>query len=256
MEPQPSPEMRAVQSLVGALGNGSFASLFLTECTRLSGADQIAVFGIRGGSVECLLAYRPEGENQASALCRRYIRQFIDRDSFLDTELRARAPFATAVVASNDIRDLAYRRMLFQNVGLQGKIAAISCGTYAHFYLNMYYGDLESEAFQRGLDGVRKIGPVLLELFRKHHVLLGSDWSAPDGKVHAENYLRDHLGCLSPREVQVCARILCGQSTETIAKELCVSAPTVKTFRTRAYAKLSISSQSGLFARCAGLLAQ
>ncbi|MGH8236323.1 MAG: helix-turn-helix transcriptional regulator [Steroidobacteraceae bacterium] len=254
MPPDPSPEMQAVQSLVGALGQGFFANAFLSECTRLSGADQIAVFGIRGGSVECLSAYRRAGQHQAFALCRRYLRQFIDRDAFLDTSLRGGSPFATAVVSCADISDLAYRRTLFQDVGLEGKIAALSCGTDAHFYLNLYYGDLGSEAFHRGLASMRRIGPLLLELLRKHRLLIASPWSAADGRAFVERYLRDRFRCLSTREVQVCARILCGQGSATIATGLGVSLPTVKTFRMRAYAKLSISSQNELFARCAGLL--
>ena len=254
MLPEVSRETQALQTLIGALGKDTFASAFVAECAQLSGADQIALFGIRGGSAECLLAERPANKNQASVLCRRYIQQFIGRDSFLAASLHGCPPFATAVVARADISDTVYRRTLFEDAGLEGKIAALSCGAEGHFYLNLYYGDLGSAAFRRGLMSVQSVGSLLLELLRKHHCLIGSARATVDGRASAEGYLRERFHLLSAREVQVCAGILCGHRVDRIATRLGVSVATVKTFRTRAYAKLSISSQNELFARCAGLL--
>ena len=251
-----TPELDSLQSLVAHLGRDSFFNSFLLQCSALCRADQISVFAIRDGSIHCLAAHRPRGDMNVVELCRKYTRHYVERDAFLESVLRERAPFTAAVVSIEDIGDSAYRRLLFEDAGLEGKIAAVSRGTRTHFYLNVYYRDLGSDAFLQGMEQFGRLGPLLLELFRKHCLMTGSGWSAPAGRTQVEDYLREHLACLSLRERQVCARILCGYSTEAIAAELKVSIPTVKTFRQRAYAKLSISSQSELFARCAGLLAQ
>lgn len=52
---------------------------------------------------------------------------------------------------------------------------------------------------------------------------------------------------LTPRELDVCARLLQGMTHEGIACDLCLSLPTVKTYRNRAFARLGIHFRSELF---------
>lgn len=52
---------------------------------------------------------------------------------------------------------------------------------------------------------------------------------------------------LSPREVEVCIRIMLGVTSEGIGIDLGISRNTVLTYRKRAYARLNISSQNQLF---------
>ena len=50
-------------------------------------------------------------------------------------------------------------------------------------------------------------------------------------------------------KVVQCARLLQGMTYEGIANDLGLSAPTVKTYRNRAFARLGIHFRSELFAR-------
>jgi DNA-binding CsgD family transcriptional regulator len=59
---------------------------------------------------------------------------------------------------------------------------------------------------------------------------------------------------LTGREQAVLSCILMGMHTEGIALSLHVKAASVITFRKRAYAKLGITSQAELFARCLRVL--
>jgi DNA-binding CsgD family transcriptional regulator len=52
---------------------------------------------------------------------------------------------------------------------------------------------------------------------------------------------------LTERELDVCARVIIGMTTEAIALELDLRAPTVATYRKRAYARLGISSHYEMF---------
>ena len=52
---------------------------------------------------------------------------------------------------------------------------------------------------------------------------------------------------LSPREIEVCVRIMLGITSEGIGIDLGISRNTVLTYRKRAYARLNISSQNQLF---------
>ncbi len=61
---------------------------------------------------------------------------------------------------------------------------------------------------------------------------------------------------LTPREQAVLARVLLGMRTEGIALDLHLKPASIVTFRKRAYAKLGITTQAELFARCLRLLPQ
>lgn len=52
---------------------------------------------------------------------------------------------------------------------------------------------------------------------------------------------------LTPREVQVCARLLSGMTYEGVAIDLGLCLPTVKTYRIRAFGRLGIHFRSQLY---------
>ena len=60
---------------------------------------------------------------------------------------------------------------------------------------------------------------------------------------------------LTPRENQVCQRILSGYGSEAISAELGISLHSTFTYRKRAYQKLGICSQNELFAIALRLMA-
>ena len=88
----------------------------------------------------------------------------------------------------------------------------------------------------------------------RHHRLLsraGIDYNATTPSPEA---MRQRLvalnSTLSPREVEVCAMVLRGFSTEGIALEIGIGQSSVTTYRKRAYRKLGIATQNELFAAC------
>jgi DNA-binding CsgD family transcriptional regulator len=60
---------------------------------------------------------------------------------------------------------------------------------------------------------------------------------------------------LTPREKEICLRILSGYSSQAISAELGVSLHSTLTYRKRAYEKIGISSQNELFGIVLGLMA-
>lgn len=253
LELKASAEIEALQALIAALGRSDFEEVFLDHCADLSQADQIVMFAVEGGAPRCLIAHRNDRKDYVPGLLRQYAREYMSRDRFLKAAMAAPGGYSAGVIHSSDIADEGYRKRLFLDAGLAGKIAAVSVSDNIALYLNFYYADLRSTRFEGGVERFCEAGRLLLEIFRKHYLLRGSIWSSPSGKVQAERYVANHLPRLSAREVQVCARILCGYSTDAIGDDLEVSRTTVKTFRRRAYAKLGIGTQNELFARCAGL---
>jgi DNA-binding CsgD family transcriptional regulator len=82
---------------------------------------------------------------------------------------------------------------------------------------------------------------------------INANTAAPAPNVHSGfmNSTRERLRAvaplLSPREVEVCVRIMLGVTSEGIGIDLGISRNTVLTYRKRAYARLKISSQNQLF---------
>jgi DNA-binding CsgD family transcriptional regulator len=77
----------------------------------------------------------------------------------------------------------------------------------------------------------------------------------PSGKTERAlmlDQMRDALlearSGLTPREAEICAGIMIGHTTVGLSLTLGISMNTVATHRKRAYAKLGITSQNGLFA--------
>ena len=239
--------------LVANLGADSFLGKFGSQCVAWSRADQVTMFLVEGGRVHCILAHWPGQNELASALCRRYLESFATRDQVLATPLMRRAPCASVIVRGDEIADSAYRDRLFTCAGLAGKIALLGTSASECLYLNFYYRDLASAAYAYGSAYIGRLGPLLVELLRKHMALGGGASPASALEQRILNNLREGLPALSVREAEICAGILCGKSEYDISQEIGLSRSTIRTFRRRAYGKLAIRRQSGLFARYAAL---
>jgi DNA-binding CsgD family transcriptional regulator len=240
--------------LVAQLGREDFGETFGEACVRLSKADQITAFVVDGGSPRCLLAYRPRRGDLAMQLCRQYVAHFFERDTFLMAGLSSDSSYIARPVAISDIGDEAYRSRLFSEAGLASKFSVLQRHRGSLVYLNFYFRECPVGQLMDAFSVLNDHGELLVEAIGKHDALSGSSFHRQTGKRRVESLLRERFPRLSPREVQVCARIVTGHNAEAIALELELSGATVTTFRRRAYAKLGIASQSELFACCAGVM--
>lgn len=240
--------------LVAQLGREDFGDTFGEACVRLSKADQVTAFVVDGGSPRCLLAYRPRRGDLAMQLCRQYVEHYFERDTLLMASLSSGSSYIARPLSISDIRDEAYRNRLFSEAGLTSKFSVLQWRRESLVYLNFYFRERPVGQLTDAFTVLSDHGELLVEAVGKHDALSGSSFHRQTGKRRVESLLRERFPLLSPREVQVCARIVTGHNAEAIALELELSGATVTTFRRRAYAKLGIASQSELFARCAGVM--
>lgn len=96
---------------------------------------------------------------------------------------------------------------------------------------------------------LRSVFPFLHALLRKHWEF-ASHQLAPEleAPLLERLFMSFGQGVLSERERQVIRLVLLGHSSTSVALNLGVALPTVKSHRRNAYAKLEISSQAELFA--------
>ncbi|MDO9435939.1 helix-turn-helix transcriptional regulator [Hydrogenophaga sp.] len=99
------------------------------------------------------------------------------------------------------------------------------------------------------LDCLRSVAGTWLSLISKHQRLLAAKRQIDAGSAllgsvqEIEEKLRQMMPSLTPREAQVCARLLRGMSTPGIALDLSVREDSVATYRKRAYRRLYIGTQ-------------
>jgi DNA-binding CsgD family transcriptional regulator len=127
------------------------------------------------------------------------------------------------------------------------------------FAVNFYRHQHQSALDDAQICRFEAVAPVLLALAHKHIALT----QAPPGVALPPTppparprqtlaalrmrLLQAQAG-LTPRELDVCARLLQGMTHEGIACDLSLGLPTVKTYRNRAFARLGIHFRSQLFA--------
>lgn len=137
------------------------------------------------------------------------------------------------------------------------------------FAVNFYRHQHQRALGDAQIDRFGSMAPVLLALAHKHIALTQAQAQAQPAVVTAlapapatppsQPRQRQTLPALrmrllqaqpdlTPRELDVCARLLQGMTHEGIACDLCLSLPTVKTYRNRAFARLGIHFRSELFA--------
>ena len=98
------------------------------------------------------------------------------------------------------------------------------------------------------------VAPALAAIVARHC----QEQEGPDGRKQLDRLFetRECFLILTPREKEVCRRILSGYGTEAIASDLGISLHSAFTYRKRAYEKLGISSQNELFAIALRLMAR
>lgn len=112
--------------------------------------------------------------------------------------------------------------------------------------VNLYTHEDQASYTDRHLGRFENLAPILFTGIGRH-----IDLSAPApaqglGTDASRRFLED-TG-MSPRELDVCARLLQGMTYDGIAADMGLSRPTVITYRNRAFARLGISFKSQLFA--------
>lgn len=113
--------------------------------------------------------------------------------------------------------------------------------------LNYYRHQHQAPFSDAHITNFEALAVLLLSLTEKHIALVRPATPAASPLQGAAR-LQALCPALTPRELEVCQRLLQGLTHEGIAADLGVSTPTVKTYRNRAFQRLGIHFRSQLFA--------
>jgi DNA-binding CsgD family transcriptional regulator len=154
-----------------------------------------------------------------------------------------------------------HRAKVYEAHGVAERVSIVSLpGDGVVFAINFYRHQHQLPFTDGQLATFGNLAPSLLALTRKHLALVGvsalddAPLRVPDGPTSAG--LRSRLlalaPALTPREIDVCLRLLQGMTQDGIASDLGLSLPTVKTYRNRAFGRLGIHFRNELYALVMG----
>lgn len=240
-----------VTTAVLAIGRSDFPKILIETLRRQAGVGHCMVFALsRGGAASCLLdaGNIPIGGDLGAAYAGQFHESDPNRDALFEAE--GSAPIMLPAFAPR-MYGARYRKIFFQDSGIVDKCATAIWIEDTCFYVNFYRIAAQGRFSAAQRERLEAIAPAIAASVARHF----QEKAAPDQSLAALFATRAPLSALSPREQEVCRRILAGFSSEAISQALGISLHSTLTYRKRAYERLGISSQNELFAIVLGLLA-
>jgi DNA-binding CsgD family transcriptional regulator len=237
------PSAGDVTSAVLAIGRSDFPNVLIDTLRRQAEVGHCMVFALsRAGAAHCLLdaGNIPIGGDLGAAYAGQFHESDPNRDALFEGE--GAAPIMLPAFAPR-MYGARYRKIFFQDSGIVDKCATAIWTGDTCFYVNFYRIAAQGRFSAAQRERLEAIAPAIAASVARHF-----QKSAPDQSLAALFATRVPLAALTPREQEVCRRILSGSSSEAISQALGISLHSTLTYRKRAYERLGISSQSELFA--------
>lgn len=139
-----------------------------------------------------------------------------------------------------------HRARVYEAHGVAERVSVVQAREDGLFAVNFYRHQHQAPFSDAQVADFEALAPALLALARKH-VALGV-LEAPSEAVSPAQRLLALQPALTPRELEVCVRLLRGMTYDGIAADLGLSLPSVKTYRNRAFDRLGIHFRNELYA--------
>ena len=243
-----NPGLAVLADLVPALGRPDFVQRALQALRALVPVASCAVY--RTGRRPALLMSAAAGVPDTTQACwRAYLSGPHRHDRSLlpqDAAPRVEQALVCHVVASEVQPE--HRARVYEAHGMAERVSVVRAqpreGLLA---VNLYRHQHQPPLRDAQLQAFGELATALLALTEKQLSLL------PQPSLGVASPLRSRLlaqcPALTPRELDICERLLRGMGHDGIAADLGLAVPTVKTYRNRAFQRLGIHFRSELYAR-------
>lgn len=139
-----------------------------------------------------------------------------------------------------------HRARVYEAHGVAERVSVVQAREDGLFAVNFYRHQHQAPFSDTQVADFEALAPALLALARKH-VALGVVDATSEPLTQAQRLLALQPA-LTPRELDVCVRLLRGMTYDGIASDLGLSVTSVKTYRNRAFERLGIHFRNELFA--------
>lgn len=141
-----------------------------------------------------------------------------------------------------------HRASVYEAYGVAERVSVVQSRADGLFAVNLYRHQHQAPFSDAQVGDFEALAPALLALACKHIALGAVPELASFPVPTPQERLRVLHPSLTPRELEVCARLLRGMTYDGIASDLGLGVPSVKTYRNRAFARLGIHFRNELFA--------
>jgi DNA-binding CsgD family transcriptional regulator len=256
----------ALGTMVDALGEPGFARQVLASMHGLMSVASWSVYRTGPGSRPCLfMSASSEARDTTRDCWWAYLSGPYLRDSTWAGDPVGLHAMALSHITAQEVQG-EHRALVYDAHGMAERLSiAERQDDGGVFAVNFYRHQHQSALADAQIGRFETVAPALLALARKHIALTQARHAAPEAAPPPAGpppappvrqplpalrmRLQQAHGGLTPRELDVCARLLQGMTHEGIASDLGISLPTVKTYRNRAFARLGIHFRNQLFAR-------
>lgn len=238
--PCPLPRL---DQLIRVVGMPSFTELLFRELRDMANCAHIsALLFANGKPVEIVLAMNQGPLALAHQTAQKYVSEYWKYDPVNELIGKTTSKELSARFSPSEINERNYRRDCYSTHNLIDRFSVLRTSKQSTMRINIYRSKSAGRFSDNEIDSIINASWVLFPLVAKHQDLRRN--SSPD--VMARERLQLAEPALSSRELDICAGIVCGQTSEAIALSLGLSVNTVLTYRKRAYARLGISTQNEL----------
>jgi DNA-binding CsgD family transcriptional regulator len=233
-----------VTPAVLAIGRPDFPNVLIDTLRRHADVGHCMVFALdRAGAASCLLdaGNIPIGGDLGAAYAGQFHESDPNRDALFEGE--GGGPIMLPAFAPR-MYGARYRKIFFHDSGIVDKCATVIWAGDTCFYVNFYRIAAQGRFTAALRERLQAIAPAVGASVARHF----QQKATPEQSLATLFATRAPLASLTPREQEVCRRILAGFSSEAISQGLGISLHSTLTYRKRAYQRLGISSQGELFA--------
>lgn len=260
--------IEGLTKLCRCIGSKTFESCLLKLLNKVTPIDHCVVFTFGEGGAGHLFTHGRMQVEEAQQLADDYVKHFHQQDpnfaqvsgaiESCEDSLIPLAPEENSVVADDFAPDFAYKNHFFDRHDLIDKASTVGKVEQGSVYCNFYRMGNSGPYSGKEWQLLESILPLVTTLISTHYRILqmsssGGQRPYRNARSLVHNIISKNaspFSQLTPREREVCERILLGYTSVGIGLDLNIAQSSVVTYRRRAYEKLDISTQNELFTLC------
>jgi len=245
-----------MDKIITCLGNACFSEALIFAMNKITLVDHFSLVQLSGRKIKYITSANVSASAGISVSKTRqhlYLTHYYKFDPNLDylNNTTLEETLLLERLQLKDIKNEDYQKLWCNELGIVDRISLLMKADKGVYCFNFYR---HSTPFnEKDIDIFNTLAPILSALAVKHTRLAGSlsDFQTRETQIQDLISRLNQINVkLTTRELEVCARILLGMSSEGIALDLEIKTASVITYRKRAYLKLNISSQNSLFLLC------
>lgn len=235
-------------AVIASIGDDDFGVALTRYIRDTCGVDYCSAFRIGAQSLAAVSLSNPQ-DAMAAEHVRRYVHgQFWRRDeALLDARATVqRTGHAAIRMTPDEVGDRELRSTVYTS--LVDRLLLCSHQPEGTFGVSLLRWEASPRFAAGEIDRLVASASVVMAMVGRHAHMR----ALPRSPLDALRSVADAEHCLAamttmpPREREVCARGVCGQSAQAIATELAIGAETVKSYRKRAGLRLGVATERDL----------